>query len=147
MVTPTSVHHVGVVVQSMDAALRFVRDALGLPLLKEEIIQDQGVRAALLDLGSPALSGVEGGFLELLEPTVPDTGIARYLDRRGEGLHHVCLEVPDIETALADLKRDGVPLVDETPRAGLTGTIAFLHPSALHGVLVELVHGPTAFRR
>ena len=139
MVTPTSVHHIGVVVRSMDEALAFFRDALGLPLLAEEVVQDQGVRAALLDLGN--------GFLELLEPTVPDTGIARYLDRRGEGLHHVCLEVPDIDAALAGLKQDNVALVDETPRRGLTGTIAFLHPSALHGVLVELVHGPTAFRR
>ncbi len=134
----TRVHHIGVVVRSMDDALAFFRDALDLPLLKEEVVEEQGVRAALLDLGN--------SFLELLEPTVPDTGIARYLERRGEGLHHVCLEVPDIDAALAGLKVDGVPLVDETPRAGITGTIAFLHPSALHGVLVELVHSPTAFR-
>jgi methylmalonyl-CoA epimerase len=135
---PERVHHVGVVVQSIDAAYRVYRDALGLRVLKDEPIEDQGVRAALLDLGN--------GFLELLEPTVPDTGIARYLERKGEGLHHVCLAVPDIDAALADLKSRGVPLVDETPRPGLTGTIAFLHPTALHGVLVELVHGPTAFR-
>jgi len=135
----TRVHHIGVVVRSIDAALAFFRDTLGLPLLKEEVVEEQGVRAALLDLGN--------SFLELLQPTVPDTGIARYLERRGEGLHHVCLEVPDIDAALTGLKADGVPLVDETPRAGITGTIAFLHPSALHGVLVELVHRPTAFRR
>ncbi len=122
----------------MDGALAFFRDALGLPLLKEEAIADQGVRAALLDLGN--------SFLELLQPTVPDTGIARYLERRGEGLHHVCLEVPDIDGALAGLKAAGVPLVDEVPRPGITGTIAFLHPGALHGVLVELIHAPTAFR-
>jgi methylmalonyl-CoA epimerase len=143
----TRIHHIGVVVRSIDDAFAFFRDALGLPLLKEEAVEEQGVRAALLDLGGPALSEVEGSFLELLQPTVPDTGIARYLERRGEGLHHVCLEVPDIDAALAGLKADGVPLVDEVPRAGITGTIAFLHPSALHGVLVELVHGPTAFRR
>ena len=134
-----SVHHVGVVVRSMDGALALFGDKLGLALLKEETIEEQGVRAALLDMGN--------SFLELLEPTVPDTGIARYLERRGEGLHHVCLEVGDIHAFLAELKSKGVPLVDETPRDGLTGTIAFLHPSALHGVLVELVHGPTAFRR
>ena len=138
-VTPTSLHHTGVVVRSIDEALVFFRDALGLTVLKEDVVEDQGVRAALLDLGN--------SFLELLEPTVPDTGIARYLERRGEGLHHVCLEVPDIAVALADLKADGVPLVDEAPRSGLTGTVAFLHPSALHGVLVELLHGPTAFRQ
>ncbi len=138
MTKPRSIHHVGVVVQSMDSALALYRDTLGLALVKEETIEDQGVRAALLDLGN--------SFLELLEPTVPNTGIARYLERRGEGLHHVCFEVDDIHASLADLKSKGVPLVDETPRDGLTGTIAFLHPSALHGVLVELVHGPTAFR-
>jgi methylmalonyl-CoA epimerase len=123
----------------MDEAYGFFRDKLGLALLKEETVEDQGVRAALLDLGN--------SFLELLEPTVPDTGIARYLERRGEGLHHVCLEVDNIHTALADLKSKGIQLVDDVPREGLTGLIAFLHPSALHGVLVELVHGPTAFRR
>lgn len=139
MITPRSIHHVGVVVRSIDDAFRLYRDMLGMRLLKEETVEDQGVRAALLDLGNT--------FLELLEPTIPDTGIARYLEKRGEGLHHVCLEVDDIQAALQRLKADGVPLVDETPRDGLTGTIAFLHPSALHGVLVELVHGPTAFRR
>ena len=133
------VHHVGVVVRSMDEALVLYRDKLGLALLKEETVEDQGVRAALLDLGN--------SFLELLEPTVPDTGIARYLEHRGEGLHHVCLEVDDIHASLADLKSKDVQLIDEAPREGLTGLIAFVHPSALHGVLVELVHGPTAFRR
>ena len=136
--TAAAIHHTGVVVRSMDEALRFYRDTLGLRLLAEEVVPDQGVRAALLDLGN--------GFLELLEPNVPDTGIARYLERRGEGLHHVCLETGDIHAELAQLKAKGVELIDETPRRGLTGEIAFLHPGALHGVLVELVHGPTAFR-
>jgi len=126
-------------VRSIDEALVLYRDKLGLALLKEETVEEQGVRAALLDLGN--------SFLELLEPTVPDTGIARYLERRGEGLHHVCLEVDDIHVSLADLKSKDVQLIDEAPREGLTGLIAFVHPSALHGVLVELVHGPTAFRR
>jgi methylmalonyl-CoA/ethylmalonyl-CoA epimerase len=134
--TPDRVHHIGVVVRSLGESYAFFRDALGLALVKEELIQDQGVRAALLDLGN--------GYLELLEPVTPDTGIARYLERRGEGLHHVCLAVPDIDAALADLKAKGAELIDETPRPGLTGTIAFLHPSALHGVLVELVDARTA---
>ncbi len=139
LVTPISLHHTGVVVRSVDGALRIYRDILGLTLLKDEVVEDQGVRAALLDLGN--------SFLELLEPTVPDTGIARYLEKRGEGLHHVCLEVPDIRAALSDLKSRGVQLIDETPRPGLTGEIAFVHPSAVTGVLVELIHGPTALRR
>ena len=132
----TRVHHVGVVVNSIDAAYGFFRDTLGLRVVKEETIEDEGVRAALLDLGN--------SYLELLEPVVPGTGIARYLEKRGEGLHHVCLEVDDIVASLAELKAKGVELIDETPRPGLTGTIAFLHPSALHGVLVELVDARTA---
>jgi methylmalonyl-CoA/ethylmalonyl-CoA epimerase len=125
------IHHVGVVVSSIDDAYSFYRDKLGLRVAKEALIKEQGVRAALLDLGNSEL--------ELLQPVVPDTGIARYLERRGEGLHHVCFSVPDIRSALADLKAKGVELIDEEPREGLAGTIAFLHPSALHGVLVELV--------
>jgi len=134
--TPGRVHHTGVVVRSLEGSYPFFRDALGLPVVKEETIDDQGVRAALLDLGN--------SYLELLEPIDPDTGIARFLEKRGEGLHHVCLAVDDIDAALADLKSRGVELVDEAPRAGLTGTVAFLHPSALHGVLVELVDARTA---
>jgi methylmalonyl-CoA/ethylmalonyl-CoA epimerase len=125
------IHHVGVVVRSLDDAYRFFRDKLGLRVAKEAMIPEQGVRAALLDLGNSEL--------ELLEPVVPDTGIARFLERRGEGLHHVCFAVADIRAALAELKSKGVELIDEEPRQGLAGTIAFLHPSALHGVLVELV--------
>ncbi|MGB2694522.1 MAG: methylmalonyl-CoA epimerase [Dehalococcoidia bacterium] len=132
------VHHIGVVVRSLDEAHRFFRDKLGLPLLKQQYIEDQGVNASLLDLGN--------GLLELLEPVAPDTGIARYLERRGEGLHHVCLEVDGIAAALAGLKAEGVPLIDETPRPGLTGTIAFIHPGALHGSLVELLERSSAFR-
>ena len=107
--------------------------------LEEETVEDQGVRAVLLDAGN--------SLLELLQPTVPDTGIARYLEKRGEGLHHVCLEVDDIVASLADCKAKGLQLIDETPRKGLTGTIAFLHPAGLHGVLIEFVHGPTAYRK
>ncbi len=132
------IHHTGIVVRSIEEAYGFYRDTLGVKVLVEQEIEDQGVKAALLDLGNH--------LLELLEPTRPDTGIARFLEGRGPGLHHVCMEVDGIEAALADLKAKDVPLVDETPRQGLTGTIAFLHPSALHGVLVELLDSATAFR-
>ncbi len=125
------IHHTGIVVRSLDQAYEFYRDALGLRLVKEAVMEDQGVRAALLDLGN--------SFLELLEPIDGETGIARFLEKRGEGMHHVCLEVDDIRVSLAELKSQGVELIDEEPREGLTGTIAFLHPAALHGVLVELV--------
>ena len=132
------VHHTGVVVKSLDEAYKVYRDTLGMRFVKEAVMEDQGVKAALLDLNN--------SFLELLEPIVPETGIARFLEKRGEGLHHVCLEVGDIRAALADLKSKDIELIDEEPREGLTGEIAFLHPSAAHGVLVELVHGPTALR-
>ena len=132
----TRVHHIGVVVHSIDDAYASFRDTLGMRVVKEEVIPDQGVRAALLDTGQ--------GYLELLEPIVPDTGIARYLEKRGEGLHHICLEVDDIDASLAELKSKGVELIDETPRPGITGMIAFIHPNANHGVLIELVDAKTA---
>ena len=125
------IHHTGVVVRSLEQAYGFYRDTLGLRLVKEGVMEDQGVRAALRDVGN--------SFLELLEPIDGETGIARFLEKRGEGLHHVCMEVDDIRASLAELKSQGVELIDEEPREGLTGTIAFLHPAALHGVLVELV--------
>lgn len=124
------VHHVGVVVRDMEQAMRFYRDTLGLPVHKFETIQEQGVRAALLTLGD--------GEIELLEPIVPDTGIARYLERKGEGLHHVCFQVDDVERDLLDLKEKGTELIDQQTRIGIAGRICFLHPTALEGTLVEL---------
>ncbi len=132
------IHHTGMVVRSLQDAYAFYRDALSLRLVKEAVMEDQGVKAALFDIGN--------SFIELLEPIDPDFGIARFLETRGEGLHHVCLEVADINASLADLKAKNVELIDEEPREGLTGDIAFIHPRGLHGVLVELVHGPSALR-
>jgi methylmalonyl-CoA/ethylmalonyl-CoA epimerase len=123
-------HHVGVVVQSIDQALAFYRDTLGLHVHKQDTIQEQGVRAALLTLGDSEI--------ELLEPVVPDTGVARYLEKRGEGLHHVCFEVDDVDRDLSALKTMQVELIDQEPRIGIAGRICFLHPSAMDGVLVEL---------
>jgi len=124
------VHHVGIVVREMEQAMRFYRDTLGLAVHKLERIEDQGVNAALLTLGDSEI--------ELLEPVVPDTGIARYLERRGEGLHHVCFEVDDVERDLKGLRDRGVELIDQQTRIGIAGRICFLHPSALDGTLVEL---------
>lgn len=126
----TKIHHVGIVVESLDRAYRFWRDALGLPLVREAEIRDQEVRAALLAAGESEV--------ELLEPTGRETGVARFLAKRGEGLHHLCLQTPDVSEALGILKASSVPLLDKSPRVGLAGRIAFLHPSASHGVLVEL---------
>jgi methylmalonyl-CoA/ethylmalonyl-CoA epimerase len=126
----TKIHHVGIVVQSLERAYGFWRDTLGLPFVREAELADQGVRAALLGAGESEV--------ELLEPTRPDTGVARFLARRGEGLHHLCFETPDVDGALATLRAQDVPLLDARARPGLAGRIAFLDPKACHGVLVEL---------
>ena len=123
------IHHVGIVVKSLDAAYRFYRDALGLPLLKEATLADQGVRAALLAAGESEV--------ELLEPLSPDNGVGKFLKRRGGGLHHVCFETDDVARELAAARDKGLPLLDEKPRRGLAGLICFLHPKAARGVLVE----------
>lgn len=124
------VHHVGVVVRDIELAMRFYRDTLGLNVHKVEEIADQGVRAALLTVGDSEI--------ELLEPTVTDNGVARYLESRGEGLHHICFQVDDVDASLAELKRKQVELIDQEPRIGIAGRICFLHPKAMHGTLVEL---------
>ena len=126
----TKIHHVGIVVKSLDEAYRFWRDTLGMPLVREAVLEDQGVRAALLAAGESEV--------ELLEPLREDTGVGRFLARRGEGLHHLCFQTPNVDGALADLHAQQVALVDRAPRAGLAGRIAFLHPGACDGVLVEL---------
>ncbi|MDT7943704.1 MAG: methylmalonyl-CoA epimerase [Dehalococcoidia bacterium] len=124
------VHHVGIAVQDLEAALRFYRDVLGLPLHKQAVVEEQGVRAALLAIGQSEI--------ELLEPTGPDTPVGRFIARRGEGLHHICFQTDDVAQELEGLKAKGVELVDQQPRRGLAGLICFLHPRAHHGVLVEL---------
>ena len=125
----TKIHHIGIVVRSLDEAYAFYRDALSLPVHKEAIIQDQGVRAALLTIGESEI--------ELLEPVAPGTGVARFLAQRGEGLHHLCFETDDVSQELETAKRRGVRLIDQQPRAGLAGTICFLHPKSNRGVLIE----------
>jgi methylmalonyl-CoA/ethylmalonyl-CoA epimerase len=127
------IHHVGVVVRSADEALRFYRDVLGLPVAKDAVIEDQGVRGVLLPAGESEI--------ELLEPTREGTGVARFLER-GEGLHHVCFESDDVGAELEAAKAKGIRLIDEKPRSGLAGMIGFLHPAATHGALVEFATPP-----
>lgn len=110
--------------------MRFYRDTLGLPVHKLETIEEQGVKAALLTVGDSEI--------ELLEPVVADNGVARYLESKGEGLHHICFEVDDVERDLDELKRREIELIDRETRIGLAGRICFLHPKAMHGALVEL---------
>jgi len=123
--------HVGIAVTDLSAALAFFRDSLGLEIEAPEEVASQRVRAHFIPVGESKL--------ELLEATAPDSAIARYTDKRGPGLHHITLRVDDIGAALAQLKRRGARLVDETPRPGAEhGLVAFIHPSSAHGVLVEL---------
>jgi methylmalonyl-CoA epimerase len=127
--------HVGIAVQDLDAALAFYRDALGLEVSAPETVPSQRVRAHFVAAGGPSL--------ELLESTADDSAIARYLARRGPGLHHITLRVEDVAAAVTQLQAKGVRLVDTVPRPGAEGAmVAFIHPSAAHGVLVELKQGP-----
>lgn len=123
------IHHVGIVVRSIAAAYAFYRDTLSLRVHKEDIIQDQGVKAALLTIGASEI--------ELLEPIAAGTGVARFLEQRDEGLHHLCFETDNIGQELAAAQAKGVALIDHQPRPGLAGLICFLHPKASHGVLIE----------
>ena len=130
----TRVHHVGLVVRRLEDGLAFWRDTLGLAISKQATVEDQGVRAALLPIGRSEI--------ELLEPIDANGGVAKFLERRGEGLHHVCFETPDVARELAAARTQGLPLIDEVPRQGLAGTICFLHPKGTRGVLVEFATPP-----
>ncbi len=127
----TKIDHIGVVVQDIRQALEAYESALGLPLREIREVPDQKVQVAFLPVGE--------SNIELVQPLTEDTGIARFLEKRGEGIHHICLEVEDIEATLARLREHGVPLIDETPRRGAHGRVAFVHPKGMHGVLIELL--------
>jgi methylmalonyl-CoA epimerase len=125
------IDHIGIAVSNVDDALAFYRDALGLEIEPPEEVASQRVRAHFIPAGEAAL--------ELLEATAEDSPIAKFVSKRGPGLHHITLRVDDIKAALAQLKARGVRLIDETPRPGAHGSlVAFIHPSSAHGVLVEL---------
>ena len=128
------IDHIAVVVRDLEASLRVYRDALGLTLEAVMPIPSDGVRIAFLPVG--------GSKIELVEPTVPDTGIARFLEKRGEGFHHVCFEVEHLAETLTRLAIDGVELIDTAPRRGAEGPVAFIHPRSCSGVLVELIEAP-----
>jgi methylmalonyl-CoA/ethylmalonyl-CoA epimerase len=124
--------HTGIAVVDLDVSIAFYRDVLGMPFVHRETIVEQGVEAALLDVGD--------SHVELIAPLGPDSGVARFLEQRGPGLHHVAYRVDDIDAALASLSAAGVRLIDERPRAGIRGSrVAFLHPTAAGGVLTEIV--------
>jgi methylmalonyl-CoA epimerase len=128
------VHHIAVVVRAMGPALDFWRDTLGLELEVVEDMAHDRVRIAFLPVGDSKI--------ELVEPTDETTGVARFLEANGEGVHHVCFEVPNLAEALLRLEIAGIELIDTAPRKGAEGPVAFLHPRSCHGVLVELIEAP-----
>ena len=128
------IHHVAVIVASLDPAIAFWRDALGLELEVVQEMADDRVRIAFLPIGESKI--------ELVEPTDDSTGVARFLAKSGEGFHHVCFEVANLAETLLRLEIDGIELIDTAPRKGAEGPVAFLHPRSCHGVLVELIEAP-----
>jgi methylmalonyl-CoA/ethylmalonyl-CoA epimerase len=130
--SPTEIDHIGIAVRDLEAAVEEYRSAFGLEPVHRERIEDQGVEEVLFRVGR--------AYIQLLAATGPDTPVGKFLQRRGEGLHHVGYRVDDVETTLNALRASGVPLVDDSPRPGSRGTtVAFVHPKGFRGVLVELV--------
>lgn len=125
------VHHVAIVVKNLDEALQLYENLFGIKPATIETIPEQGVKAALLPMA-------EDGEIELLEPINPESGVAKFLENRGEGIHHLCLEVDNIDQELCLLAEKGVQLIDKQGRSGLAGRVGFIHPKATKGVLIEL---------
>ncbi len=124
------VDHIGILVSNLDEAIKLYNDCFGAQVDKVETISGQGVKAAILSLA-------QGAKLELLEP-LPGSNMARILEKRGEGLHHITFEVDDVDNEISRLSERGVELIDKKSRPGLEGMVAFIHPKSLRGVLVEL---------
>ncbi len=129
--TPPPIHHIGVAVHSIEEAMRFWGEKLGLEIVDRQTLHHFGLKVAFVQTGNT--------LIELLEPIDSSSTVARFLERRGGGLHHVCFSSPDIKEHLRDLADKGVSLIDESPRPGAHGEVAFIHPTAAHGVLVELI--------
>ena len=126
------IDHIGIATERLEDALALWRDALGLTVQETEEVAEQRVRVAMLPIGDTRV--------ELLEPTTPDSAVGKFLAKRGPGIHHIAVKVQDINASLAELKRKGARLIDETPRIGAGGClVAFVHPTSTHGVLLELV--------
>ena len=131
---PRRIDHVAIIVRNIEQALLFYRDTLGITPSEIKEVPTEQVRIAFLPMG-----GSEGSEIELIEPTTPDSSLRKFLDKRGEGLHHICLEVDDIDAALAEMQAKGAPVLDEQPRTAAEGRAIFVHPRAANGVLLELL--------
>ncbi len=128
------IDHVAIIVRDLEQSLVFYRDTLGIIPSEIKEVPTEQVRIAFLPLGGPG-----GSKIELVQPLAADSSLAKFLEKRGEGLHHICLEVDDIDTALAEMQDKGAPVLDKTPRPSADGRAIFIHPKAASGVLLELV--------
>ncbi len=127
--------HVAIAVKDLDVSVKYYVEVLGFAPPELEVVEEQKVRTAIFGHGM--------GRIELICPTEPNTSVAKFLEKRGEGLHHICVEVDDIVATLAELKAKGTALIDESPKIGAGGAqVAFIHPRGAHGVLTELRQGP-----
>ncbi|TMC86004.1 MAG: methylmalonyl-CoA epimerase [Chloroflexi bacterium] len=131
---PRRIDHVAIIVRNIEQALVFYRDTLGIIPSEIKEVPTEQVRIAFLPMGGPG-----GSELELIEPITPNSSLTRFLEKRGEGLHHICLEVADIDAALAEMQEKGVPVLDKQPRIAASGRAIFLHPKGTNGVLLELL--------
>ena len=131
---PKRIDHVAIIVRNIEQALVFYRDTLGIMPSEIKEVPTEQVRIAFLPMGGPG-----GSEIELIEPTTLDSSLTKLLDKRGEGLHHICLEVDDIYVALAEMQEKGAPILDKQPRVAAEGRAIFIHPKAANGVLLELL--------
>ena len=131
---PKRIDHVAIIVRSIEQALAFYRDTLGIMPSEIKEVPSEQVRIAFLPMGGPG-----GSEIELIEPTTPDSSLSRFLEKRGEGLHHICLEVEDIDAALREMQEKNAPVLDTEPRIAAEGRALFLHPKGTNGVLLELI--------
>ncbi len=131
---PKRIDHIAIIVRDIEQALVFYRDTLGIAPGEIKEVPTEQVRIAFLPMGGPG-----GSEIELIEPTAPDSSLAKFLEKRGEGLHHICLEVENIDAELADMREKGVLVLDKQPRIAAEGRAIFLHPKGTNGVLLELL--------
>jgi methylmalonyl-CoA epimerase len=131
---PKRIDHVAIIVRNIEQALAFYRDTLGITPSEIKEVPTEQVRIAFLPMGGPG-----GSEIELIEPTAPDSSLTKFLEKRGEGLHHICLEVDSIDAALAEMEEKGAPILDKQPRIAAEGRAIFIHPKGTNGVLLELV--------
>lgn len=126
------VDHIAIAVKDLDDSLKFYEGILGLKPEKIEIVADQGIKAAVIPVG-------KGSEIELIQPINTTSGVAKFLEKKGEGIHHIALVVDNVDESLKQLAAKGIELIDKTPRKGLAGRVAFLHPKSTRGILIELV--------